>query len=99
MSAPGLQDVPTQRSEPVQPGTATAARISATASAGSAAAALTALAIAKVSATAEPPPQIGHFLDELAGIVSTPITIHQRELLTNALVEAIDARIAALFIA
>ena len=97
MSAPGLQDGSAERLD--QAATAVTARLSTAVSASAAAAALAAIAAAKAStgaAVAEPPPQIGHFLDELSRIVSGPITLHQREQLTTALIEAIDARVTVL---
>ena len=42
---------------------------------------------------AQPPVEIATFLDELSSLISVPITVYQREKLTEALVQAIDARI------
>ena len=95
MSAAGLQDVHTNRVEPTP--LAVATRLSASASKTSAVSALAAISAAQLAAaTAEPLPQVDHFLDELSRIVNCPITTYQREQLTSALVGAIDARITAL---
>ncbi|HTZ44670.1 MAG TPA: hypothetical protein VMB79_12485 [Jatrophihabitans sp.] len=70
-------------------------RLSSAASAASSRAAWSALAAAEV-ATPPIPAELDTFIDELAAIVHCPITVYQRELLQQALLGTIDARIAAL---
>ena len=93
MSAPSLRNVPdelTFESDQL----ALRGRFAAASAAGSASAALAAITAAQAARdAAKPPVEIANFLDELSTLVNTPITGYQREKLTEALVQAIDARI------
>jgi hypothetical protein len=93
LSAPSLQNVPAEFSfESDQ--MALGARFAAASATGSAASAIAAIAAAQAARdAAEPPVEIATFLDELGTLISTPITVYQREKLTAALMQAIDARI------
>ena len=91
MSAPSLQVGPAEK---LPTGLERGVRLAAAATATGGRAALAALAAAEV--TSETAPELDHFLDELAGIVLTPITVYQREKLQAALIGAIDARFATL---
>ena len=93
MSAPSLQNVPdelTFESDQL----ALRGRFAAASATGSAASALAAITAAQAARdAAQPPAEIASFLDDLSVLISKPITIFQREKLTEALVQAIDARI------
>jgi hypothetical protein len=74
-------------------------RLAAGAAATSGRTALAAMAAAETTAEAsvpEIPGELDQFIDELAGIVHSPITVYQRELLQAALIGTIDARFATL---
>jgi hypothetical protein len=90
LSAPSLQSDPAETPTGLHRGV----RLAAAATATGGRAALAALAAAEVAS--ETPLELDHFLDELAGIVLTPITVYQREKLQAALIGAIDARFATL---
>jgi hypothetical protein len=70
-------------------------RLAAASSATGGRAALAALAATEVAE--QLPPEFDQFVDELTGLLTCPITVHQREKLQAALVGAIDARLTALF--
>ncbi|HEX4727458.1 MAG TPA: hypothetical protein VH298_06650 [Jatrophihabitans sp.] len=93
MSAPSLQNVHDELSfESDQ--LALRGRFVAASATGSAASALAAITAAQAARDAAlPPAELASFLDELSGLISKPITVHHREKLTEALVQAIDARI------
>jgi hypothetical protein len=93
MSAPSLQNVPAEISYETDQ-LALRGRFAAASAAGSAASAMAAIAAAQAARdAAEPPAEIATFLDELSALTNIPITVYQREKLTEALVQAIDARI------
>jgi hypothetical protein len=93
LSAPSLQNPPAELSYESDQ-LALRARFAAASTTGSAASAIAAMAAAQAARdAAAPPAEIATFLDELATLISVPITVHQREQLTAALIQAIDARI------
>jgi hypothetical protein len=93
MSAPSLQNIEEELSYESDQ-LALRGRFAAASATGSAASALAAIAAAQAARdAAEPPAEIATFLDELNSLISIPITVYQREKLTEALVQAIDARI------
>jgi len=90
--APSLQGAPVEPNYPT--GLQREVRLSAAAAATGGRAALAALAAAEVAE--QPPAELDQFLDELAGLLSCPITAYQRERLQTALIGAIDARLSTL---
>ncbi len=92
MSAPSLQGGSAEQHYPT--GLQREVRFSATAAATGGRAALAALAAAEVAQ--QLPPELDQFIDELAGLLTCPITVYQREKLQAALIGAIDARFSTL---
>ena len=62
---------------------------------GAAATSAALAALAAVSATS-PTHQIRHFVDELAYIIGSPVTVHQRETLESALATAVLSMVGQL---
>lgn len=92
MSAPSLQSDPAEQHYPT--GLPREVRLAAGSSAASGRVALAALTAAEVAT--ETSPELDEFIDELAGLLTCPITGYQREKLQATLIGAIDARFAAL---
>jgi hypothetical protein len=73
-----------------------AAPIAAAATSGTVASALSAISAAgAATAAAATNLAMGRFLDELSPHLARPMTMHQREVLAESLIELVDARIAA----
>lgn len=101
LSVPSLQGAPAEQHNSAHRG----ARLSTAAAAGSGHVALAALAAAQAAGTQDQPEpvaedgvpaELDQFFDELAGLLTSPITSYQREKLQASLVGAIDARFATL---
>lgn len=100
LSVPSLQGSPAEQHNSTHRG----ARLSTAAAAGSGHVALAALAAQAAGTQEQPDPVAGdgisaeldQFLDELAGLLTSPITSYQREKLQASLIGAIDARFATM---
>jgi hypothetical protein len=92
VSAPSLQGGLAEQHYPT--GLQREVRLAAASSATGGRAALAALAANEVAV--QLPPALDQFVDELAGLLTCPITVDQREKLQSALIDAIDARFATL---